>query len=184
MSITSFFMKEADLLAFTFHLDELCYTLDEKVLKVSIVSLYVLVTISDNATVHAIGSWANATNEEALLGWDKWYWNRFDTYKHHHIVKCREICNKVREDGWNSCCQFRVYQPYPWHTNDTKAGAQAKEPFQWNFIVKIKVVLLASSIVPDKHDSQEGKREHKGDPSSLWNLNECRRQVDTFDEPE
>ncbi|KAG5589739.1 hypothetical protein H5410_040253, partial [Solanum commersonii] len=41
--------------------------LKSTVLEVPIISLYVLVAIPNNATIHAIGSWTNATNEEAFL---------------------------------------------------------------------------------------------------------------------
>uniref|UniRef100_A0A3Q7HJ75 Uncharacterized protein n=1 Tax=Solanum lycopersicum TaxID=4081 RepID=A0A3Q7HJ75_SOLLC len=39
-----------------------------QVLKVPIISLYVLVAIPNNATIHSIGPWTNTTNEEAFLG--------------------------------------------------------------------------------------------------------------------
>lgn len=79
-------------------MDKLGYFLNELILKVPIISLYVLHPYLTMHLIHVIGSWENEANEEAFLWGDKEHWIIFYIKKkHQNIVKNMKICCTVLE---------------------------------------------------------------------------------------
>ncbi|GER27930.1 plant U-box 14, partial [Striga asiatica] len=136
----------------------------------TIVTLEILVTIPNNAPVHAVRARANSSDQKSLLGRDARDGHRLHAHENEHVVESREICDEMGKNGRDSGGEFGIDEADAGDSDNAEGRAEAQDPFDGDFVVEVEGVLSASSVVPDEHDGHEEEGEDEGDPSALREL--------------
>lgn len=72
-------------------------------------------------------------------------------------MKCREIGDKVGNDGRDSRYKFSMNEANGSDTDNSKVRAKTEEPINRDLILDVEFVFLECTIVPYIHDYHENK---------------------------
>jgi hypothetical protein len=82
-----------------------------------------------------------------------------------YLMKCRQIGDKVRENGWNTRHDVCMYEPNASDPNNPQGRAKIQEPTYRDLVLDIKIILLYGTIVPHAHHHHENEGQGDGYPS-------------------